>query len=234
MDTWKRKFFLSAFRVFDQLILCFAFLLAASIESATINSVTFDQFLEMKLKVSNFLMFLGLMITFYLIFSGFKLYHSRRLDSIRSEIKDLLKASLAVTLELSLFSYLFSFNMVTPLFIAAFFSIVTTLLITSRVVFRWGLKLIRLKGLNQHALLIAGTNARAIQIAKTIISKPELGCVLLGFVDEDWKGIEAVREKGFEIVSDFKRLKSYLREHVVDEIICGGRRKVETAGGKKL
>jgi exopolysaccharide biosynthesis polyprenyl glycosylphosphotransferase len=219
MDIWKRKFFLSAFRVFDQVILCLAFLFAASIESATIQSLTFDQFLEMRLKVSNFVMFLGLMTTFYLIFSGFKLYHSRRLDSVRSEIKDLLKASFAVTLELSLFSYLFSFNMVTPLFIASFLFIISTLLITSRLVFRSGLKFLRQKGLNQHTILIAGTNARAIQIAKTIISKPQLGCVLLGFVDEDWQGIEAVRENGFKIVSDLKRLKSYLREHVVDEIV---------------
>jgi exopolysaccharide biosynthesis polyprenyl glycosylphosphotransferase len=219
MDIWKRKFFLSAFRVLDQVILSLAFLFAASIESATIQSLTFQQFFEMRLKVSNFIMFLGLMTSFYLTFSGFKLYHSRRLESIRLEIKDLLKVSFAVTLELSLFSYLFSFTMVTPLFIAAFLFILITLLITSRLLFRWGLKLIRLNGLNRHNLLIAGTNARAIQIAKTIISKPELGCVLLGFVDEEWKGNEAVRESGFEIVSDFKHLKLYLREHVIDEVI---------------
>ena len=81
------------------------------------------------------------------------------------------------------------------------------------------MKKIRLHGRNQRYLLIAGTNARAIKIAKTIHSKPGLGYILLGFVDEDWQGIEAVKTNGFETVSDFKHLKSYLREHVVDEVI---------------
>jgi exopolysaccharide biosynthesis polyprenyl glycosylphosphotransferase len=219
MDIWKRKFFLSAFRVFDQLILCLAFLLAASIESATIQSLTFDQFLEMRLKVGNFILFFGMLIIWHSIFTGFRLYHSRRLDSKKSEIKDLLKASLAATLVLVVFSYLFNITMVNPLFIAVFLPAAGAALIASRLVFRFVLKKIRLHGRNQRFLLIAGTNARAIKIAQTIHSKPALGYILLGFVDEDWQGIEAVKTSGFETVSDFKHLKSYLREHVVDEVI---------------
>lgn len=219
MDIWKRKFFLSAFRVFDQLVLCLAFLFAASIESATIQSLTFDQFLEMRLKVGNFIVFFGLLVIWHAIFTGFSLYHSRRLDSRRSEIKDLLKASFAATLVLVASAYAFHITMVTPLFIAVFLPSAAAALTASRIVFRFVLKKIRLRGRNQRYLLIAGTNPRALQIALTIRSKPALGYVLLGFVDEDWKSSAAVKSSGFEIVSDFKRLKPYLREHVVDEVI---------------
>jgi len=219
MDIWKRKFFLSAFRIFDQVILCLAFLFAASIESATIQSLTFDQFLEMRLKVGNFILFFGLLAIWHSIFTGFRLYHSRRLGTRRSEIKDLLKATLAATLVLVVFSYLFNITMVSPLFIAVFLPAAATALIASRFVFRFVLRKIRLYGRNQRFLLIAGTNPKAIEIANTIRSKPALGYVLLGFVDQDWQGIDAVRKNGFKTVSDFKHLKSFLREHVVDEVI---------------
>jgi exopolysaccharide biosynthesis polyprenyl glycosylphosphotransferase len=219
LDIWRRKLFLSAFRVFDQVILSLAFLLAASIESTTIRSLTFDQFLEMRFKVGNFILFFGLLIIWHFILTGFRLYHSRRLDSRRSEIKDLLKACLAATSVLVVFAYAFTITMVTPLFIAVFLTTSSTVLTASRFVFRFVLKKIRLHGRNQRFLLIAGTNARAIKIAQTISARPELGYIVLGFVDEYWQEIEAVKANGFEIVSDFKHLKKYLRDHVVDEVI---------------
>jgi exopolysaccharide biosynthesis polyprenyl glycosylphosphotransferase len=160
-----------------------------------------------------------MLIIWHAIFTGFRLYHSKRLDSKKSEIKDLLKAIFAAALVLFVFSYAFNITMVTPLFTAVFLSAAGVALIASRLVFRFILKKIRLHGRNQRFLLIAVTNARAIKIAQTIHSKPGLGYILLGFVDEDWQGIEAVKTNGFETVSDFKHLKSYLREHVVDEVI---------------
>jgi len=219
LDIWKRKLFLSAFRVFDQAVLCLAFLLAASIESAMIQSLTFAQFLEIRLKVGNFILFFGMLIIWHSIFTGFRLYHSRRLDSRRSEIIDLLKATFAATCALVASAYAFNITMVTPLFIAVFLASAATALTASRLVFRFILKKIRLHGRNQRYLLISGTNDRAIAIAKTIRSRPGLGYTLLGFVDQDWHGVDAVTQNGFEIVSDFRGLKSYLRDQVVDDVI---------------
>jgi len=68
-------------------------------------------------------------------------------------------------------------------------------------------------------MLIVGTNQRAIQFAQEIESKKELGYRIIGFVDKDWDGIGEIKKNGYHLVADFQDLPSFLRGHVVDEIV---------------
>jgi exopolysaccharide biosynthesis polyprenyl glycosylphosphotransferase len=84
---------------------------------------------------------------------------------------------------------------------------------------RVALKWVRLRGRNLRFLLIVGSNARAVQFAKKIVSNPGLGYRLLGFVDDEWSGLEALREEGYPLACDFEGMRVFIRENVVDEVV---------------
>ncbi len=67
-------------------------------------------------------------------------------------------------------------------------------------------------------MLILGTNARAMEFARRILAGRERGYRLLGFVDGDWAGLDALKKVGFPVVSDYAGLEEYLRRNVVDEV----------------
>jgi len=91
--------------------------------------------------------------------------------------------------------------------------------ILSRLFLRSLLTQVRLRGRNLRFVLLVGTNNRAVDFAKRLSERPELGYRVLGFVDQDWKGLEDFRKTGFSIVSDFENLAPYLRNTVVDEVV---------------
>ena len=81
------------------------------------------------------------------------------------------------------------------------------------------LKVLRLRGKNLRYVVIVGTNARAIAFARKIESQPELGYRLMGFVDESWEDLEQFKSSGYLLVSNFAGFASYIRTHVIDEVV---------------
>jgi exopolysaccharide biosynthesis polyprenyl glycosylphosphotransferase len=78
---------------------------------------------------------------------------------------------------------------------------------------------LRRRGRNLRHLLIVGTNARARDIADRLESRPDLGYRLVGFVDDDWGGLDTFHRTGYPLVTDVGGLNDFLRENVVDEVI---------------
>jgi exopolysaccharide biosynthesis polyprenyl glycosylphosphotransferase len=68
-------------------------------------------------------------------------------------------------------------------------------------------------------MVIVGTNPRAIEFAKKIESKPELGYRIIGFVDEEWEGIPEFQKNGYSLVSSVSLFADFIRGHVVDEVV---------------
>jgi exopolysaccharide biosynthesis polyprenyl glycosylphosphotransferase len=68
-------------------------------------------------------------------------------------------------------------------------------------------------------MVIVGTNPRAVLFARQIQAKPALGYRVLGFVDQEWEGMEEFRKGGYPLASDFERFPFLLRERVVDEVV---------------
>ena len=66
-------------------------------------------------------------------------------------------------------------------------------------------------------MLIVGTNDRAIEFAQQIAKHPELGYKIVGFVDDDWSGIERFEATGLVRCCSFSGLADFLRHTVVDE-----------------
>jgi len=219
MTSLRRQILLKAFKLLDLLVMVFSFALTTWVVYYQTASVSFDDFLSMRVKVQNFLLFFGFLGVWHLSFSFFKLYHSRRLSSWVAEIVDVIKATFLGTLIIFISAVLFRIQMVTPLFLAVFWVGGSAITIFSRLVLRYVLELIRLRGRNLRHMLIVGTNQRAIQFAQKIESKKEVGYRIIGFVDKDWDGIGEIKKNGYELVADFQDLPSFLRGHVVDEVV---------------
>jgi exopolysaccharide biosynthesis polyprenyl glycosylphosphotransferase len=76
----------------------------------------------------------------------------------------------------------------------------------------------RRQGLHVTNALIIGTNSRAVDFARSLESKLELGYRVMGFVDDDWPGLADFQGSGYPLVAHFADLPVYLRTHVVDEV----------------
>jgi exopolysaccharide biosynthesis polyprenyl glycosylphosphotransferase len=219
MENFHRKFLLAAFKLFDLLIMISFFMLAASVVYLRANTITFHEFLQMRIKIENFAIFIGLLLFWHIILSLLGLYRSRRLSSIGSEVKDLLGAATLGTFTVFLLGRIFSIGIITPLFLAILWAGTASTSIVSRLVLRYFLKKMRLRGRNLRNVLIVGTNDRARKFARKIAENRELGYRLLGFADAEWKGNGDLEKYGWKLVSNLKDFKSYIRDNVVDEVV---------------
>ncbi len=173
----------------------------------------------MRVKIQNFAIFLLLMIAWHLIFRLSGLYASRRLGDRRGEAIDVIKATSLGTLLMLAGATLFRITMVTPLFLAVFWVVSTGTAVSSRLTLRVILALLRKRGRNLRDIVIVGTNSRALEFAHRLLSRPELGYRIIGFVDHDCRGSEEFQSTGYKLVSDFGNFLNFLRNSVVDEVV---------------
>jgi exopolysaccharide biosynthesis polyprenyl glycosylphosphotransferase len=210
---------MAAFKLFDVIIMIAVFIGAALIVSLRIDTVSFDEFLHMRIKIENFALFLCFMLLWHLMFSSFGLYRSRRFSGLKLDAKDVLKATTAGTFVIFFAAWIFKIGMATPLFLLVFWTVTTVANILTRLSLRGALKWLRRHGRNVRFVLIVGSNERAIKFARKIESQPDLGYRFLGFVDEEWDGNGDLEKFGWKLASDFHGFSSYLRLNVVDEVV---------------
>jgi len=89
----------------------------------------------------------------------------------------------------------------------------------SRLLLRVMLAAMRRRERNLRNIIIVGTNGRALELARRLISLPETGYRIAGFVDQNWQGLEAFRRSGYALASDFSGFPLFLRKTVVDEVV---------------
>lgn len=206
-------------KIIDQLILAGAFFLAAAAVSEDIETVRFYQFLFLRIRVVNFALYLAFAWCWYGIFWSLGLYHSHRFRSWQSELKDVVQAALWGTLVLLGMGTLFSMALITPTFLMFFWLAASVATLTSRLVLRYVLEELRRRGTWVENLLIIGTNQRAVHFAQKIDNRLELGCRIIGFVDDPWPGTAKFLESGYPLVADLRGFNDFLKKHVVDEVI---------------
>jgi len=219
MIPLRRKILLKSFKLFDLLVMVFAFGLATAVVHYRFDLISFEQFLSMRIKIINFVLFMGFLIVWHIIFSAFRLYHSRRLSTRWEEVSDIIRASSLGSMVIFIASLLLKLVMITPGLILAFWVGSSGLTILGRFVLRYTLKSFRLRGRNLRHMLIVGTNPRAIQFAHKIESKPELGYRLIGFVDDGYAENGEFKKSGYALVASFNDFSTFLRDHVVDEVV---------------
>lgn len=209
---------MDAFKLFDLGLMVFSFLLATLAVSRG-SRFSLEEFLSMRVKVGNFVLFFGLLVAWHAVLKSFGLYESWRLSSRRAEMADVLKATSLGALVILVFAVAFRVRLVTPLFLLVFWGTVSGVGVVTRLALRYFLEQARVHGRNLRNMLIVGTNSRAVEFARKIEAKPDLGYRIIGFVDEQWAGMPGFRGAGYPLVSDFESLPDFLREHVVDEVV---------------
>jgi exopolysaccharide biosynthesis polyprenyl glycosylphosphotransferase len=218
MNEVRRRFLLGALKLFDLAVLVATFASATVLVAYANQRVSPAEFLSLRIKLSNLLIFMVFLGIWHICFRWCGLYHSRRLSSREADIFDASKAIALSTACLALGAYIFHYVMVTPRFLLFFWSVGTLLIAVSRIVLQESLDHIRRNGRNLRYMLIVGTNSRATKFAKRITSAPERGYQLLGFVDDDWSKLEEFKQSGLPLVCNSAGLPEFLRHNVVDEV----------------
>jgi exopolysaccharide biosynthesis polyprenyl glycosylphosphotransferase len=206
-------------KLFDLLVMLLSFSVATIAAHHQVRTVSFDQFLAMRITVQNFALFLGLLLVWHFIFVLLGLYSSGRLTSRRKRIFDETKATISVTLTLYAIALLFRIELVTPIFLAVFFAASTAIIILSRTILGYVLKLFRIQGQNLRHMLIVGTNSHAVQFAQKIEKNKGLGFHLIGFADNMWKGAGEFETTRYRLVTDLNNLAEFLSHNVVDDVV---------------
>ena len=182
-------------------------------------TVSLSEFLSMRIKVENFVLFGGFLLVWHIVFSSFGVYSSKRLSARWAEVLDVAKAATLGSGIIYVAAIPLRIEMVTPLFLLFFWTTSVLGGAASRVVLRGMLGGIRRRGRNLREMVVVGTNARALRFARRIESRPELGYRIAGFVDVPWLGLGMFQQTGYRLVSDFSSFPRFLREQVVDEVV---------------
>jgi exopolysaccharide biosynthesis polyprenyl glycosylphosphotransferase len=219
MTALGRQLVVKAVKLYDLAVMSLSFGLAAVLVAHQTATLSFADFLAVRVKVRNFVLFAGFLLVWNIIFRLFRLYDSRRLSGRRDEVLDIVKATTLGVGSVCIAAFLFRLEMVTPLFVLALWFIGSATLVSSRLVARSLLSRVRVRGRNLREMVIVGTNPRAVLFARKIQAKPILGYRILGFVDQEWEGTEEFRKGGYPLASDFERFPFLLRERVVDEVV---------------
>jgi exopolysaccharide biosynthesis polyprenyl glycosylphosphotransferase len=219
MGTMKGQVLSSATKLFDLVLLVGSFVVAVLPHLRANGSMSLAQFLGLKIKLVDIVIFSSLLAIWIAIFSMLGLYGSKRLASRRSEAFDAIKATSLCAAVLGLAAFLLDFKWVTPGFVAIFWGCSTFVIVSIRMAVRTWLRRLRMHGRDSRNMLIVGSNRRSIEFARKIQSKPELGYRILGFADAQWAGIGELQNYGWPLVCGLEDLRLYLRRSVVDEVV---------------
>ena len=192
MYTFKRPLLLKAYKFYDFGVFVFAFVLAA-VTNAILASdyASVEQFFSMRIKLSNLLILCFIFLAWQIVFSALGIHRSRRLEKRNQELIDILKLTTISTFILLGVSVLFKIRLINELFLMNFWVVSSLVLILSRIALRLILKTTRLRGRNLRHMVIIGTGKRAQKFASLIQQKPQLGYNILGFVDDQWGGLDS-------------------------------------------
>jgi exopolysaccharide biosynthesis polyprenyl glycosylphosphotransferase len=218
MHEIMRRLVLNALRVSDIALTMLAFGLAAALSINAGKGTTIASVLASKVRLSSCVLFAIAILLCQAVFSLSGLYQSRRMSGKGSEAADVLRAITFSSALLWAEGKLFYILLISPTFLIAFWVIDSVLVITARLLLRSVLGAIRKSGHNLHHVLVLGTNARATEFGRRLETIPEYGCRVLGFVDDDWSGMEKFKDSGFPLACPLDGLADFLRRNVVDEI----------------
>jgi exopolysaccharide biosynthesis polyprenyl glycosylphosphotransferase len=203
-------------KLFDLCVLVLSVAVALILFSSP-KGTTIADFMAVRIRLGNCLVFALLLLVWHNLFIFCGLYVSKRLTTERMQVIEVLKATSSSAFVLLVAAKAFHLRIVSPRFVLTFLLISTVLMVAGRMASRRLLRILRSRGKNTRFLLIVGTNDRAIEFVQQISTHPELGYHIVGFVDDDWAGIRDFESTGQIRCCTFAGLADFLRSNVVDE-----------------
>jgi exopolysaccharide biosynthesis polyprenyl glycosylphosphotransferase len=217
MHERRRRLLLNCLRAADLVAMTAAFVAAIAL-SGQFEGYPLDEFLTVRIKLLNFAFFAAFAVLWNIIFGAFGLYRSRRVGLMTTEWWDVAKAVAVGTLILSGLGLVFNFSAVNRGFIAAYFA--TALLGTAlfRTVLRSMLGGVRRHGRNLRNLVIIGCGPRGAEFGKQVRSRPELGYLLLGYIDEIAPPANPLHGHPEKLLGSLEQAHEILANIEVDEV----------------
>jgi exopolysaccharide biosynthesis polyprenyl glycosylphosphotransferase len=213
-----RGVMLRALRVVDIGLTMISFGLAALLSIKAGQWETLAGILASKVSLASCVLFAIAILASHAIFSLCGLYVSRRMSTKSAEAFEVLRAMTVSAAFLWCEGKLFSIVLLSPSFLLSFWMIGCAVIIVARMLLRIVLGRIRKRGRNLHHVLVLGTNQRALEFVRRTERMPERGYRIVGFVDDDWPGLQEFKSTGFPLTCSYAGLAEFIRCNVVDEL----------------
>jgi exopolysaccharide biosynthesis polyprenyl glycosylphosphotransferase len=221
MQNLRRRLLLDAFRVADLCAMTVAFGLALLVSAGAVSPNNPAEFLAVRIKLSNALLFMGFAVLWHVIFRARGLYRSRRIRLLVSEWWEIAKAVALGTLILAGLALVLRLIAVDRRFLAAFFAAALVGTVLTRSALRFVLGEVRRKGRNLRNLVIVGCGPRGARLGAEIWKRPELGYLLLGYIDDIPPPRSSLHGQPENLLGGLKDAASLLTTLEVDEVmIC--------------
>jgi len=174
-------------------------------------------YLSERIKVTNALLGVCLVISWHIAFALQGLYVSHRLRPLRLELKEIGRAVLFSSLALLVGANLGSWPTINLRTVAMFGLASFGLIGGMRLVLRLNLRRLRRRGHNVKTLLIVGGGSRGRQFAERVNRRQDLGYRLLGYVDND-PAFTGRKLEGAPWMGSIDDLPRILANEVIDEV----------------
>src|SRR5271154_3777002 len=136
MDQVRQRILVNLLKVFDLGLVMLAFGAAALWVASADQHVSLGEFLSLRVKLSNCVIFAGFLLVWHCMLRLCGLYRSKSLSTNEMAILQVSKATALCTALLAASQPLFSISIVTSRFLVLFCAFSTILLAASRLVFR--------------------------------------------------------------------------------------------------
>lgn len=174
-------------------------------------------YLSQRIKVTNALLGVLLLLAWYASFAAQGLYVSHRLSTIAEELKEIARAVLFSSGALLVAAQLGHWPTINAWTVAIFTVVAFGAVTAARMGLRLNLRRLRARGHNVKTLLIIGGGARGRRFAAQLKRRYDLGYKLLGYVDSDpaFAGDEMA---GASWLGRIEELPSIVANGVIDEV----------------
>jgi exopolysaccharide biosynthesis polyprenyl glycosylphosphotransferase len=174
----------SALVAADLAAVVLAFAAAFAFSGWRLGDAGLAEFLSIRVKLSNFLLFLVFVAVWELVFRSQSLYRASRLDSWPREWLDVLKAVIIGTLLLAGVSIVWKVSLIRRTFLIAFFFLALLLTLLHRTVVHAAFHGARRRGEHLTRVAIVGCGPRGTEVGRLLRSQPDLGYLLVGYLDD--------------------------------------------------
>jgi len=215
--TSERELQVSGLKLLDSVMLTGSFCAAALLTSFQAEVGSLEDFLGMRMKLANFAVFMGMVVLWRVGFQVCGLYDLTGQPFSRDRLRDTFLATTTAVLAVGLCGYVADISLVSFPFLLVFGTLANGAVLGSRLLLVSLLALRSGSGLRRR-ILVVGTGPQAIRFARSIEQDPDDFSSVVGFCDEPWHGIAEFDSHGFELVTEPKTFRKFVRENVVDEV----------------
>lgn len=221
MIRLRHKLFIYILRLFDQALLISVLLLTVDVVGRYHNTGSLPFLLKTHYNPRATVGLFLLVVLWIWAFNLLVHYETNRLKTLKSQLVDVTKATVAAAFLLLIVSTMFSYRRIGNEVILIFWGVTWSLGMASRLVLRQVLMLVRRSGYNFRHMIILGSNPRAYEMARRIEAQPELGYKLMGFISEheNDSGSNPPMGTKHQVIGHIHEMKSILEDSPVDEII---------------